>query len=131
MTKLAAAIVTSLLALSMGCGDNSKTDLGQRDTLIDIIPHDGEAITAIESAESLGFTDAIYVVELDIISMVGDPGLVDQLETMAGIDSVRIAEPLMPEFGVALDLEFDAPIDNGGTTPTTPTKPGKGKGPKK
>ncbi len=132
MKKLSAAIVTTLFALSMGCGDNvTADDLGERDTLIDIVPHSGEAITALESAESLGFGEAIYHVELDIFSMVGDPGLMDELAAMPGISIVRIAEPLVPDLGFELDLEFrPGPLDGDDSPPTHPGK-GKGKGPKK
>jgi len=128
MKKLTAAIVTTLFALSIGCGDNSNTgDVSERDTVIDVVPQAGDAITAIESAESLGFTEAIYFMELDIISMVGDPGLLDELEKMPGISSATVGVPLLPDLGAELALEFDVGTSGGGDTPTGPGN-GKGKG---
>ncbi len=130
MKKLSVAILTTLFALSLGCGDNlTAEELGERDTLIDIVPHAGEAITAIESAESIGYTDAIYHVDLDILSMVGDPGLMDELAAMPGISTVRLAEPLLPDLG--LDLEYGGPSTDAGDAPDggdSGGKPGKGKG---
>jgi len=107
MKKLAAAFVTTLFALSIGCGDNLIVDdVSERDTIIDIVPHAGEALTAIESAESLGFGEAIYFVELDIISMVGDPGLVDQLGRLPGVSGVFIAQPAVPDYELVRDLDL-------------------------
>jgi len=112
MKKLSTLFASAILALSLasiGCGDNvlEDSDLetlpSDRGSEIVIIPNQDEAMTALESAESLGFV----VVEINddegYITAIGDLSLSDKARDMPGIFNVLPADagqPIIPDYGV-------------------------------
>lgn len=85
------------LVLGIGCGDNlAELPGSERDGEVLIIPHEGQALTALESAESAGFQDPIFFEDADIITAFGDMDLADEARNLPGIRDVIPAEEGMP-----------------------------------
>ncbi|MBT8494248.1 MAG: hypothetical protein KJO07_14425 [Deltaproteobacteria bacterium] len=109
MKKLRILFVSALLALSaIGCGDNlvEESDIGQlpsdRDSELIIIPHQDQAIAALESIDELGFEDPTLYDDIGVITAFGDLSLATKARTMPGIYDVMPAEegkPL-PDYGI-------------------------------
>jgi len=101
MKKLAALVITALLALTSACGDNLGVEDGERrDGEVWVIPQADKVLLALESAEDVGFTDAVYLADADIIAAFGPMDLADEARMMPGIVDVIPAEgaiPLLPD----------------------------------
>jgi hypothetical protein len=93
MTKLTLITASLALALTAACGDNLEADL-ERDDLIVIIPHAGQAIDALESAELVGFEDPLFFEDVGYITALGDLSLADEAMDLPGIAEVLPADAI-------------------------------------
>mgnify|MGYP001825110238 CR=1 FL=1 len=92
MTKLTLIIASLALALTAACGDNV-SDVGPG-SLIVIIPDEGRAIDALESAEEVGFVDPIFYEDAGYITAIGDLSLAPEALDMPGIADVLPADAI-------------------------------------
>jgi len=102
MKRLTALLTFACLAFAAGCGDNVDVDV-RRDGEVLIIPQEGKAITALESAEAVGFADPLYFEDVGVITAFGSMDLADEAREMPGIEDVVPAgegHPLDPELGI-------------------------------
>lgn len=106
MKKLTALLVSTLISLAIGCGDNRQVEEGAElspgaEEFL-IIPELGQSMTALASAEDAGFTEPLYFADIGVIAAFGDRELVSKALDLPGIEDIvqaGIGHPLDPNNG--------------------------------